>query len=189
MIDISKVPSSDPAGSPPSGPSGSPSGNQATDLARNLDQWFMIFWIALAIGVPTLFIIIGFGGLIVSLVFSCIILYHLWSLIPADKAKTTPGKAVGFLFIPFFNFYWNFVAIHGLAQSLNAEANERHIASTPINEKLSLAFCVVAIASAVLLEMPIASMLLSIAQMVMFIVLLWQMKEVGKRLIFARQQP
>lgn len=180
MIDITKAPSHHP--------SGGPSGNQQAELAKNLDNWFTIFWIALAIGIPTLFIIIGFGGLIVSIVFSCIILYHLWSLIPAEKAKTTPGKAVGFLFIPFFNFYWNFVAIHGLAQSLNAEANERHIISTPINEKLSLAFCIVAIASAVLFEIPIASALLSIAQMVIFIILLFQMKEVGKRLIFARQQ-
>ena len=59
--------------------------------------------------------------------FGCLILHKLWSLIPAHKAKTTPDKAVGFLFVPFFNFYWNFVAIHGLAKALNAESGRRSV--------------------------------------------------------------
>lgn len=151
-----------------------------SELARKLDEWFKIFWISLAIGVPALIIVIGIGGVIVAVVFSCIILFHLWSLIPKETAKTTPGRAVGFLFIPLFSFYWNFVAIHGLATSLNVETNKLNIADKKVNEQLSLAFCIVAIASAVLFELPVASILLGIVQAVLFGILLFQMKEAGK---------
>ncbi len=37
-------------------------------------------------------------------------IYNFWNSIPKAFARTTPGKAVGFLFIPFFNLYWYFVA-------------------------------------------------------------------------------
>jgi len=38
-------------------------------------------------------------------------LYRAWALLQPGGASTTPGKAVGFLFIPFFNLYWVFVAL------------------------------------------------------------------------------
>jgi len=36
--------------------------------------------------------------------------YRMWLIIQEPGVRTTPGKAVGFLFIPFFNLYWMFVA-------------------------------------------------------------------------------
>ena len=39
----------------------------------------------------------------------------------------TPGSAVGFLFIPFFNLYWMFVAFKGLMDAANALREDRHI--------------------------------------------------------------
>ena len=51
---------------------------------------------------------------VTALVFKCILLYRLWKLVPPEQAATTPGKAVGFLFIPFFSLYWNFVAFFKL---------------------------------------------------------------------------
>ena len=30
----------------------------------------------------------------------------MWKQVPPSEAKTTPGKAVGFLFIPLYNIYW-----------------------------------------------------------------------------------
>lgn len=48
-----------------------------------------------------------------------VLLYKLWSVVQDGQAATTPGKAVGFLFIPFFNFYWIFQAFWGLAKDLN----------------------------------------------------------------------
>lgn len=42
--------------------------------------------------------------------------YKCWEAIPPDIARTTPGMAVGLLFVPFFNFYWYFVSYAGLAE-------------------------------------------------------------------------
>ena len=45
-----------------------------------------------------------------------VLLYKAWKVIPAAHARTTPGRAVGFLFIPCFNLYWIFQAFYGWAQ-------------------------------------------------------------------------
>jgi hypothetical protein len=48
-----------------------------------------------------------------------ILLYKFWQVVQDGFARTSPAKAVGFLFIPFFNLYWNFPAYFGLAKDLN----------------------------------------------------------------------
>lgn len=48
--------------------------------------------------------------LLAALVFWGILHYQCWRALPPEYAATTPGKAVGFLFIPFYNFYWAFVS-------------------------------------------------------------------------------
>src|SRR5215472_4189380 len=40
-----------------------------------------------------------------------VLIYQMWQSIQDGHARTTPGKAVGFLFIPFFNLYWMFQAV------------------------------------------------------------------------------
>ena len=61
----------------------------------------------------------GAIALIVAVVFQMILTYRAWEIVQDGKQRTTPGKAVGFLFIPIFNFYWFFVAKYGLAKELN----------------------------------------------------------------------
>jgi hypothetical protein len=67
--------------------------------------------------------LLGFGavsvGLVVSGVLQLIFLYLAWALIQDGRSRTTPGGAVGKLFVPIFNIYWIFVAIGGLAADLN----------------------------------------------------------------------
>ena len=53
---------------------------------------------------------------ILAAVFGAILHYKCWQSLPAEFARLTPGKAVGFLFIPFFWFYWAFPSFSGLAQ-------------------------------------------------------------------------
>jgi hypothetical protein len=53
--------------------------------------------------------ILGFAQfLIVQSIYTFVILWKMWSSIQDGNARTTPGKAIGFLFIPFFNIYWIF---------------------------------------------------------------------------------
>ncbi|MYA22943.1 MAG: hypothetical protein F4Z30_09235 [Gemmatimonadetes bacterium] len=125
-----------------------------------MNTWFMGYWICLvavllmivaAIILPQsvpLFIkstvVIAIGGAAVSAcVLYLLILRKLWSLIPANQAKTSPGKTVGFCLIPFFGLYWNFIAIHGLAKALNVETNQNLVENRKVNEGLSLSVCIV----------------------------------------------
>lgn len=70
-------------------------------------------------------------------------------------ARTTPGKAVGFLFIPFFNFYWAFQAVPGLATDVNRTLEAMghvHPNSPPsprVSRGLGIAWCVCSILGAI----------------------------------------
>ncbi len=52
---------------------------------------------------------------LVPLAYSCIVwlclIYSMWQGIQDGHARVAPGKAVGFLFIPFFSLYWVFRAV------------------------------------------------------------------------------
>ena len=123
---------------------------QATPAARvkQIKLYFMLWWILMADGFLLCFSIRVFGpmlgipALIASAVFGCLLLHRLWSAVQDGRAETTAGKAVGFLCIPFFNFYWQFVAIWGLAKDLNRYAREHSITAPQANEKLALIGCI-----------------------------------------------
>ncbi|MEA3641882.1 MAG: hypothetical protein VBE63_18375 [Lamprobacter sp.] len=158
------------------------------EQARTLDQWFMVFWICFAVGIPTSVIIVGIAGVIAGVVFLCLILYKLWELIPEKEAKTTPGKAVGFLFIPLFNLYWNFIAINGLAEALNKELSRTNEEELKIDTRLTLAYCIVACVSVVTIELVFAGIILAIAQIIILILAVKQMKDAGKSLILSKSK-
>lgn len=55
-------------------------------------------------------------------VLQSIFLYQLWALVQGSDLrakKPTPGKAIGFWFIPFFGLYWTFILWRNLALHLN----------------------------------------------------------------------
>jgi len=73
-------------------------------------------------------------------IFQYFLLYHCWKLIPADIARTTPIKAVGFLLIPIFNLYWMFVAYRGLAKDMN-KTSQRCGVQFSVRESFGLHYC------------------------------------------------
>ncbi|MCX6875356.1 MAG: DUF4339 domain-containing protein [Verrucomicrobia bacterium] len=64
-------------------------------------------------------VVIGLACLVAGAILNYIYLGRLWSYLRHGLPRTTPGKAVGLLFVPLFNYYWIFVAIYGLAQDWN----------------------------------------------------------------------
>ena len=77
-------------------------------------------------------------------VFALMALHRAWHIIRWNQPRTTPGKAVGFLFIPTFNIYWIYVAYRGLAEDWN-----RTMASFPdltlapkMSSGLFLTYCI-----------------------------------------------
>jgi len=79
--------------------------------------------------------------------FACIPVYmvsfymflrRLWEEIPSEFARTTPGKAAGFMFIPLWNVYWMFVAFSGLYKDMNRATESRGLASRFDEERILL---------------------------------------------------
>lgn len=71
-----------------------------------------------------------------------VFLYRLWALIPESIAETTPGKAVGFLFIPLFNCYWVFQSYLGVNRGLNRIADDHGFSGVRANNGLAAAAAV-----------------------------------------------
>jgi len=90
------------------------------------------------------------GCLVAWTALSYIYLARIWSTLQYGRARTTPGKAVGLLFVPGFNLYWLFVAFYGLAQDWNRiTARFADLNRAPkLNPGLFLAFCCCSIVAA-----------------------------------------
>jgi len=86
-----------------------------------------------------------FGYLLVlySGVIGFVLLYKVWAAIQDGHARTTPGKAVGYLFIPFFQLYWVFQAYWGYAKDYNSYITRHNISTSRLPEGLFLAYCIV----------------------------------------------
>ena len=85
----------------------------------------------------------------IALVINCLHIYRAWSILQPGGARTTPGKAVGFLFIPLFNIYWVFIAYHGWSQDWNRiQGAHPNLSSFPrVPEALFLMGCIAVPAS------------------------------------------
>lgn len=86
-------------------------------------------------------ILVGLIGLYASVIL-VILIYKMWKAIPAANARTTPGKAVGFLFIPFFGLYWVFPALWGWSQDWNSYAAKSEGRLQRISEGLALSIAI-----------------------------------------------
>jgi hypothetical protein len=68
----------------------------------------------------TIWTAVSGGALIVTCPLFGMMHHACWSALPARYRATTPGRAIGFLFVPFFNLYWSFVTFVRLADGFNA---------------------------------------------------------------------
>ena len=80
--------------------------------------------------------------LIPMVVFQSLILHRGWKSVQDGAAQTTPGKAVGYCFIPFFSIYWNFIAHVGLMKEFNRLADVRGRQDQKVTQGFSLTYCI-----------------------------------------------
>jgi len=71
--------------------------------------------------------------LVAGAVLQYILVYKLWQVVQDGFARTSPGQAVGFMFIPYFNYYWFLPAYYGLAKDLNSYI-DRHFGYLPTGQ-------------------------------------------------------
>lgn len=95
--------------------------------------------VILAIGVGIFFGVVGMAG---GAICYMALLSRAWSLIQDGRAATTPGKAVGLLFVPYFNCYWVFIAFWTLARDLDRFANRYSLNTPPAPRGLGAAIAV-----------------------------------------------
>jgi len=83
-------------------------------------------------GIGVFILIMGVVATIGAAIYLLIILYRLGSFIINQSNQLgltasikTPGQAVGYLFIPFYNLYWIFQVYGKMALNINAVAKQR----------------------------------------------------------------
>lgn len=114
-------------------------------------------------------VIFFFAPVILCVIFSMILHYKCWQALPSQFARTTPGKAVGMLFVPFYNFYWVFPSVVGLAQDYRAWAAKTGTSGVKNYYGIGLALSVLFICQWVLIWIPILGGLLALASFVLWI--------------------
>jgi FHA domain len=77
---------------------------------------------------------------IASSVIYLTLVYKMWASIQDGHARTSPGKAVGFLFIPFFQLYWFFQVWWGFAKDYNNYLRRHSLRLPELSEGLFLTF-------------------------------------------------
>lgn len=73
---------------------------------------------------------------LISLIAGCVLLYKGWKAIDDGQARTTPGKAVGFMFIPIFSYYWIFNVTFGWVTDYNKYIQRYGIQTQPLSQGL-----------------------------------------------------
>jgi len=121
----------------------------STKMISAIKSRFWYLWFFMVIGLPLCLVLVGIPLLVLSWTSSCALHYVLWQVIPPKIARTTPGKALGFCFIPFFNwFYWNFVSLVGLSKDINEALRQRGI-NLHVSVGLPFTYCILLLVNVV----------------------------------------
>lgn len=91
---------------------------------------------------------------------SFVYLHRAWGVLRRNQPRTSANKAIGFLFIPFYNLYWVFVAYPGFVKEW-ARLKASHpglLAAPPVSASIALipAICWVVLSSLVVLALGVA---------------------------------
>ena len=100
-------------------------------------------------------------------VVAMVYLYRAWAMIQDDQVRVTPGKAVGFMFIPLYNLYWVFVAYPGWAKNYNRYIEIHQFGNAPrMPVALFQTFAILVPVNIVLQYIPVLDILMLIAILV-----------------------
>ena len=104
------------------------------------------------------FVCVGLIPMLYGAVVLLTLIHKLWAAIQGAPARTTPGKAVGFLFIPLFGAYWIFQIYWGWARDYNRLVERANLRAPRVSEGLALTVCILALLSIV----PIAGIVIGL---------------------------
>lgn len=112
---------------------------------------------------------------VTGIVFASMLHYKCWKALPSQSARTTPGKAVGFLFIPFYSYYWGFVSIVGLAKDYQKWAQNQHVQMKESSIGIGTTIAILNIASSLIFFLSLFIYEISLLQPIIYIagLVLW----------------
>ncbi|MHC5026515.1 MAG: hypothetical protein ACYTGR_07110 [Planctomycetota bacterium] len=114
------------------------------------------------------FMLAGFFSAVVGFCCWLALVYRLWSTIEQGAVRTTPAKAVGFLFIPFFNLYWMFQAHWGWAEDYNRYIEDRGIHAPRMTPGVPMAACLLGLTAVIPLLGAITGLVAAAMMMIFF---------------------
>ena len=123
--------------------------------------------ILVAAGQMPLGVLLSLYAAIVALV----MWYKAWAAIQDEHARTTPGKAVGFLFIPFFNFYWIFQAFWGFSKDYNSYLSRHGISMSELPAGLFLTYCILILLSLFMGWIPVLGSVIGIINAIILVII------------------
>jgi hypothetical protein len=103
---------------------------------------------ALSIGIIGVSLLLALAGTLFASVYRLIAIYRCWAVLYGHTGRANPSDAIAKLFWPFYNFYWIFQAVRGLAVDANSYSREQGLNCT-VNVGLATATCVLTFASGV----------------------------------------
>lgn len=106
--------------------------------------------------------------LIVQMIYTFVILWKMWSSIQDGFARATPGKAVGFLFIPFFNIYWIFQVWGGFPTDYNNYVDRHRLSVPHLSSGLFTTYPVLVLLTAI----PFLGILVALVNMFLFVAII-----------------
>ena len=111
-------------------------------------------------------LVLGFTLFLYGNAFFYLLLYKAWKAIQPGNPRTTPGKAVGYMFIPYYNFYWIFQAYWGFAKDYNAYLSQTGATNFRLSEGLFLALPILLLVSIV----PFVGFLTAIGYLIVYFI-------------------
>lgn len=124
----------------------------------------------------------GYLVMIFGIVMLMILVYKLWSALQDGPARTTPGKAVGFLFIPLFNFYWVFQAYYGWAVDYQKYLEEKGVQGPAVSKGIVMTACILGICSII----PYLGVLIGLVNLIFLLIFFNQAIDGANAIIAAR---
>ena len=140
----------------------------------------IFWWIGFPLSIIGKFIpsieILGAMAMVTMTVFWCILLYRHWFVLQGHGARITPGRAVGFGFIPIYCFYWWFVAYVGLATDTNRYLEQIGITHCRMSRRLAIIDCVLSILCCTVGLIPVVGVIIMIPGMIVGYILVVQQR-------------
>lgn len=126
----------------------------------------------------------GFGVLLAipAWVFWGMFTFMAWKQIQDGHQRTSPGLAVGLMFIPLFNIYWAFVSFLGLAKSINDYQVRWGTSTRPVNEGLALTACILLCT----IVIPVLNIFTVIVSIIIWLIVMNQIREASLAIAQAR---